>query len=388
MRKIWPFSFNFMWFASVAFVVPFVVLFYQKLGLTGAEIGLLTGITPLIAFIGAPFWTGLADARRKHRLIMSMALLIGVLTLIVYPLLTTFFSLLLLVIVLNFFLAPVQPFADSATMHMLRSEKEMYGRVRLGGTLGFGLVAAVAGLLVQDYGLKIVFWGSAGVMFLAFLLCQKFVYDQLGDDDPLGPSLRPLLKNPHWLLFLTFAFAGGLAMASTNNYLLPFMKELGANEATMGFTLTIGTIGEIPILFFGNRLIKRFGSYRLLVVSMVLTSVRLLLFAVSGTPNIVLLVQLLNGLNFPVMWIAGVAYADERAPAGLSASAQGQFGAMVTGVGNAAGGFLGGLLLERLGGHGLFLVFGALVLFLVTIASLLYQRLPPESIPLREAMAN
>ena len=32
------------------------------------------------------------------------------------------------------------------------------------------------------------------------------------------------------------------------------MAELGANETTMGFALTISTLTEIPVFFFGDRL--------------------------------------------------------------------------------------------------------------------------------------
>jgi hypothetical protein len=49
--------------------------------LTGTQIGLLTGITPLVTFFSAPFWTGLADAKRQHRLIMSFSILIAAMAL-------------------------------------------------------------------------------------------------------------------------------------------------------------------------------------------------------------------------------------------------------------------------------------------------------------------
>jgi PPP family 3-phenylpropionic acid transporter len=378
MRKIWPFTFNFLWFASFACVLPFIVLYYQTLGFTGTQIGLLTGITPLITFFSAPFWTGLADTRRKHRFIMSLVLLIGAISLFIYPLLTAFVPILLIVFVLNTFLAPVQPLADSATMFMLADEKEMYGRIRLGGTIGYGLVASIAGVIVNNYGLKLAFWGSAFLLLLTFIVSQKFVYGQMKADDPVGVNVRALLMNPRWLLFLTVAFAGGLTLAATNNYFFPYMKELGANESTMGLALTIGTTVEIPVLFFGNRLIKQFTSYRVLMLSMVLTGIRLLLFAASGTPSVVLFVQLLNGLNFPIMWVAGVSYADENAPIGMSTTAQGFFSAMVMGFGNAVGGFMGGLLLEHIGGRGLFLVYGVIVFITVSVVTLLGRRLPAK----------
>ena len=74
MKKIWPFTFYFLYFSAFAALLPFFVLFYQGLGFSGAQIGLLTGVPPLITLIGAPFGTGLADSTGRHKLIMSVGL--------------------------------------------------------------------------------------------------------------------------------------------------------------------------------------------------------------------------------------------------------------------------------------------------------------------------
>jgi len=384
MRKIWPFTFYFLLFAAVAFSSPFIVLYYQGLGFTGTQIGLLTGIVPLITIISAPLWTGLADATGRHRLLMSLAILFGVTTIFIFPLLSAFGPVVLIAILLNIAVAPVTPFADSATMFMLADEKEMYGRVRLGGTIGYGIAAPLAGLLVQRYDLRFAFWGCATLFLLGFIASQKFVHGQLeADHQPARGHVRTLLTNPRWLLFLCVAFAGGLTLAAINNYLFPYMKELGASESTMGLALTLGTISEIPTLFFGNRLIRRLKPYGLLMLSMGVSSLRMLLLAASSTPILVLFTQLLNGLTLPAVWVAGVSYADENAPVGMRTTAQGLFNAMVSGFGMAVGGFVGGPLLENLGGQGLYLVFGAAVLVIIVFVALIYSHLPAErTIPL------
>jgi PPP family 3-phenylpropionic acid transporter len=374
MRKLWPFTFNFLLFAAIAFVAPFIVLYYQGLGFTGTQIGLLTGIVPLITLVSAPLWTGLADATHRYRLLMSLGLLVGVITTIVFPFLNAFVPVFVTAVLLYIFVAPATPLADSATMFMLADEKEMYSRIRLGATLGFGIAAFISGLLVQNYGLRFAFWGCATLFLPGLIVSQKLVYGQLEAEIPVKGSARTLLTN----LFLVVAFAGGLGNAAYNNYLFPYMKELGANESTMGLTLTVGMVSEIPILFFGNRLIRYFKSYGLLMLSMAVTGLRMLLFAASGTPSLVLFFQLLHGLTFPAMWVAGVSYADENAPAGMSATAQGLFSAMVMGFGTAVGGFVGGLLLESISGRGLYLVFGIAVLTIVAIVALIQRRLPAE----------
>ena len=98
MNKLWPFSFNFLIFAAFASVAPFFVLFYQDLGFTGAQIGLLTGVPPLVTTFAAPFWTGLADSTNRHRLVMGAALVMGTAGMLILPNLSVFWLVLLVAI--------------------------------------------------------------------------------------------------------------------------------------------------------------------------------------------------------------------------------------------------------------------------------------------------
>jgi uncharacterized membrane protein YfcA len=60
----------------------------------------------------------------------------------------------------------------------------------------------------------------------------------------------------------------------------------------------------------------------------------------------------------------------------LSATAQGIFGATVFGFGAAGGGFLGAILLERVGGAYMYAIFGTLMLAALVIYLWLEKRLP------------
>jgi MFS transporter, PPP family, 3-phenylpropionic acid transporter len=381
MKKIYPFSFYYLLFSGIAFIGPFIVLFYQSLGFTGTQIGLMTGLTPLVAMVGAPFWTGVADATQRHRWIMGIALLAAMASMLIVPYLTAFLPVLVLLMIYNLFGAPISSLADSATMAMLGPEKQMYGRIRLGGALGYGLSVPVAGLLVQIYGLRAAFFGCALLMFLSFLVSQKFVYSTLREGSFSFKNLRVLMSRPRWIYFLSLAFSGGFALASAHYYFFPYMKELGAKESLMGLGLTIGMISEIPMMFYGHKLLKRFKPFGLLKLAIGVTVLRLLLLAATWNPNFVLVIQLLGGMTFPVVWIAGVSFADENAPDGMKATAQGILNAVVIGFGVASGGFVGGLLLESIGGRGLHLVFGLVVLAILIIISLLTARLPEEPAP-------
>jgi PPP family 3-phenylpropionic acid transporter len=378
LQKTWLFSFNFFLYAGMAMVLPYMVLFYQDLGFSGAQIGLLSGITPLITMLFAPFWTGLADTTGRHRLILSLTLVGAAISILAFSTFSAFAAILFLAILYYGFIAPANAFADSATMYMLGDEKDKYGQVRVGGTIGFGISAWLAGNLVQSLGLKIAFYGCALLVLLGLVVSQKLIHDPSRPSPQTNGDFRTLLVNPRWLLFLALAFAGGISIAGNNTFLFPYLKELGAPESQMGLAMTIGTLTEIPILFFGHYLLRRLKSYGLLIVAMLVTGARLLMFAAANTPEQILLMQLLNGLTFPAMWVAGVAYVDEIAPPGLSATAQGMFGAMVFGFGAAVGGFIGGPLLGTTGGRGIYLTFGIIVMAVLALA-VLGQRLLPRA---------
>src|SRR5919112_2655338 len=151
MKRIWPFTFYVLYFAALSSLMPYLVLFYQELSFSGAQIGLLTGIPPLVTLVAAPFWTGLADAKRWHKWIMGLGILVAVIVVFLLQSFSGFIFVFVLIILFNTSISPVASLADSATMNMLGEERAMYGRIRLGGTIGWGVFAPIAGMLVQRY---------------------------------------------------------------------------------------------------------------------------------------------------------------------------------------------------------------------------------------------
>ena len=381
MNRIWPFSFYFLYFAAFASLLPFLVLFYQQLGFSGTQIGLLTGLPPLITLAGAPFLTRLADATQMHKLIMGVGLAGALVVALVLPVLQSFILVFLLIIVFNIFMSSLTPLADSAIISMLGEERSMYGRIRLGGTIGWGLFAPIAGWMIDTYGLKTGFWAFAAIMLINLFVSQKFVFGRHDEDGSNNGGIRSLLTNRHWILFLLTAFLGGLGSMSAAAYLFPYMAELGASETMMGMAITISTLTELPIFFFGHHLVKRFTSRGLLLIALFMLGIRSLLYALVNTTPLVFLVQAFGGTLFPALWLAGVSYADENAPPGLKSTAQGLFGAVTFGFGSAIGGILGGPLLESLGGRGMYLVFGIIILVGLVLIEGIKRIFPEEKIP-------
>ncbi|MBI3161152.1 MAG: MFS transporter [Chloroflexi bacterium] len=378
-RKILPFAFYFMFFAGMASFLPYLVLYYQSIGFSGAQIGLLAAISPLIALVGAPFLTGIADTTHRHRLVMTVSLAAMVVLIVILPFLKVFLPVLILILLYSFISAPSNSLADSAAISMLGEEKHLYGRVRMGGTLGWGLIAPFAAILVEKNGLPWAFWIFALFMTIALLISQKFFYTRSEERGSFRHGMRALFVNRKFTLFLFMAFICGSAFATVNNYFFAYMAQLQISESNMGLALGLATVSEIPVLFFADRLLIRFKPRGLLVIAMTATGLRLILFSLFTSLTGILVFQLINGFTFPALWVAGVSYASENAPAGLSATAQAVFGSMIFGFGAAAGGFVGGILLESLGGQWMYAIFGALTLVMLAVYMFIDPRITSHS---------
>jgi PPP family 3-phenylpropionic acid transporter len=140
------------------------------------------------------------------------------------------------------------------------------------------------------------------------------------------------------------------------------------------------------VLFFSDRLLGRWRARGLLAFALLACAVRAYAYSVTSTPWVVLIIQLLHGPTFATMWMAGVYYADRLAPEGMGATAQGLLASVMIGLGNAAGGFFGGLLYGEVGPVAMFRWTAAAVLaalLLLVASDRRAQRLAPARSELR-----
>jgi len=195
-------------------------------------------------------------------------------------------------------------------------------------------------------------------MGLCALAASRFPVAALGKGANYWKGVGRLLADRRWFVFLLAVFLAGMSASLVNNFLFLYMKELKSTETVMGLALTMATLSEAPALFFSGKLVRKLGSRGVLLMALGVYALRLFAYSLSTQPWQILLIQLTHGLTFAAVWAAGVSYAGELAPPGLEATAQGLFNATLMGFGGIAGALIGGLLLERFGGAGMY-SFGA-----------------------------
>ncbi len=363
-------AFYFLYFAAGAALAPFLVLFYRQQGLDETQIGLLAGMQPLMTLAAASLWGGLADATRQHRLILRVALVGVIILALALSTMRNLGGLAMVALAYAFFMAPIIPLVDNSVLELLGDRSERYGRIRLWGAVGWGLAGPLVGRLVD--------WGGLGYSFSIFALLQlggllttfgmPVAQSSLGNNFWAG--LRMLTTNRRWLIFIAVMFVGGMGSATVHNFLFLYLEDLSASRWIMGLSLSVATLSEVAVFFFAEKLLTRWGTVRVLAVSLVALALRLLAYSVIQSVGWVLVVQLTHGLTFSAMWVASVAHAKKLAPAGMGATAQGLLTGVYFGVGGAAGASIGGYLYQTVGPFMMYRWAGVWVLLGVGILTL------------------
>lgn len=344
-----PKAFYFCYFAASSSLLPFLALYYHESGLSGGQIGILVSLSPIITWLAAPFWGALADNTRQYRLILTTTIIGTAFTAGLLGWVSGFLLLLPVVVVYAFFCAPIIPLVDNGVMTMLGERSRLYGRQRVWGSIGWGISAAAAGLLVDRFGQGVSFYIYIFFFIILAFISTKFRMSSGAIRLPFWQGMRALVGNRALIIFLVTTLFASMGSAIVNNYVFIYLKDLGASGALLGISLTVATLSEMPVFFFAATLLRVFGARGLLLLSLSAYVVRLIAYTFLPPVWLVLPINLLHGLTFAALWTAGVSYANEVAPTGMSATAQGLFTGVTMGLGSAVGALVAGLVFESFG---------------------------------------
>ena len=160
----------------------------------------------------------MADASHRHRLVLSAAIIGNASAIFLLPFFHSFLPFLLLMVLQALLGGPIISMVDSATMSMLGDEKEKYGSVRVGGTIGWGVAALIIWAVVARFGLHWNFSIYAGLVLLALVAAQQLRFGERVVRASFFEGLL-VLTDRKWIVFLTIIFIAG---SSRDHHLLSF----------------------------------------------------------------------------------------------------------------------------------------------------------------------
>ena len=150
---------------------PFLSMYLQQIGLSGLQIGALSGVRPAVMTFGQPLWGVIADLwGRRRTLLLVMPL--SALTILGFAWRGSFWFLLGWSMLYTLVSSPVSTLADSLTLDYLEREPRLsYGRLRLWGAVGWATVSYVAGRAIAGRDLRLTFVIGSLLLLAGFWCC-------------------------------------------------------------------------------------------------------------------------------------------------------------------------------------------------------------------------
>jgi PPP family 3-phenylpropionic acid transporter len=355
-------TFYLFYFAAGGALIPFLNLYLARVGLSGTEIGIVSGVIPIVTILAVPLWSVIGDLTRLHTRILYVTLGASIPFVVAIAFTRSLGVLLVLVAGYAFFMSPGPSLVDSLSMRCLGARQERYGRLRVWGAVGWGISAPAVGYLIRATRISVIFYSYAALLLFGLTALIGLTAPGTDSYRPPARDFRRLLKSPSWQVFLFSIFLAGVCSNVLEHYLVLFLDDLGGSEWSFGVSVAMASLSEIPVFLLSGLFIRRRGARGLLLSALFIYAVRAGVYAGIRNPLVAIPAQLLHGPTFSALWVAGVVYAAVRAPSGLEATAQAAFNTVFMGAAAASGAVLGGVLYDTVGLARTFLICGGMSL--------------------------
>lgn len=340
--------------AMYAAICAYQAALLQERGFTNSQAGIVIAVRCLAGIVCQPLLGGLADRRPDiplRRIVgLSLAVSLGAgICLLLFPEMGLGGTLAVFA-VLGALEISSYPLMDAMAIQFINAGMPIrYSLGRGLGSLAYAVVCVFLGLQVRHLGVETTLVTHAGLMALEIILVVTYpafpaeAGTALKAEKPR--SIPALLKySPRFTLTLAGVLCGLTAVMPLSNFLVNIVESRGGESADLGVALFLMAGFELPAAVLFPKLMRRLGSRRILLLSMVFMLGKGAALLAARNLAGVLLAQPLQMLGYGLFTPASVYFVNESVPP--ADRVRGQTVMMV--ASNGLGGMLGSLLAGRL----------------------------------------
>jgi len=366
----------FLFWAGLAPFFPFIGLYYESINLNGSQIGQLGSIRSLVSFISSILLAFLSDFLRRRKLILRACILGMIAALLIFPHAASFATLLPIVMLYSIFLSPTTAILDETTLRSLDNPRD-YSKVRLGGSVGWGILVFITGWLLDNaaVNLTVIFYLHITLLILLF------VFSWLLPETERAPGVSvkkaspkdvwEMLRLPAFLPWMGIIFLWGVVVSSIVNFSFLHIKHLGGGTSLMGTAISVSILGEIAGFTAAKRIQHKVGSRMMMALAFATHVIWFTAVSLIKQPASILFYQALGGAGYSLLHAGSVAYVDLRAPGRIGTTAQAVRGAIQFGLGSGTGALISGVLYQAYGSAALYRTMAIISLIAFFLALLL-----------------
>jgi MFS transporter, PPP family, 3-phenylpropionic acid transporter len=319
-------------------------VFLDGRGFSSVEIGQLTAFITLARIVGPFLWANFSDKSGKNIRLLQLGCLLslGCFTLVIW--LDSFWALSFSIGLMMMFISAILPQIEVLTLSCVNGLGSRYGRIRLWGSIGYILLTIACGAMIDQFSSEAPVYLTC--LILVVLLFSTFLLSEPNksiEHSQQHESIWPKLRSPIFIFFIVSALLLQMSFGPYYSFFALYAKDLGYSGQATGWLIATGVIVEVGIFIVAGCLIKRFGVKKLLLFSLVATSLRWALLAYCAEQLFFLLFsQMLHAFGFGMTHAASIYFIHHYFGKFFQSRGQAIYVSISFGIGGALGGFISG----------------------------------------------
>lgn len=309
-------------------------------GLSEPQWALILSITPIMMFIVQPLYGFMAD-KLGHKKTLLLSTLLAAISYTGFLLNTNYAGLAAITFLMSLFYNTIQPVLDSLALQLSNNNPAFsYGTLRFYGAAGFAFTTIITGQVIDAVDITVIFIVSAITMFLAF--CFSFFLNDKQHEKATTAAYSnvwTVIKNRSLLFLLFCVFLVSMGATAIWNFYSAYLKDNGASDSLVGYGLSFQGLCELPIFYFSARIILHLGLKTTLLITVLATVIRMMLYHFIKNPVATLPVELLHGFSWSLFWVVCVEYINKLVNERWQATGQSLLYAAYFGIGAIAGNY-------------------------------------------------
>jgi len=337
-------------FAVVGIQLPFWPVWLTAKGLGPTEIGLLMAVSIAAKVIANPLAAHLADRRGERRRPMVVLAVAASASFALFGWAEGFWPILLVNVLFFMVWPPIMPLGESLTMITVHRENLDYGRIRLWGSLSFIALAVISGRILVGEPPEIIFWMVLGAVAVAVVACALVPDSRPEKTTATQVPMLLILRNRRFVLFLLTAALIQGSHAVYYAFGTLHWQAAGYSDDLIGALWAEGVIAEIILFAFGNRVVRRLGPERLILLGGAAAAIRWSVTGFTDALPALICAQALHAFTFGATHLGAIHFVARVVAPSMSATAQSLYSAAVMGLGLGLMLLISGELYGRFGG--------------------------------------
>jgi PPP family 3-phenylpropionic acid transporter len=353
----------FFYFAILGLVSPYLSVFLDTKGFSSIELGEIFALITATKIVAPSLWAVIADKTGQQLLIIRLGAFFAFVSFTLLFWLSTYWPVSFALALFSLFWTAVLPQLEVLTLNTVRRSSKIYARIRLWGSIGFIMIALVAGQVMELYPIEnfmLSFTVMGSVILLLLLISTLTLKPQkkLKKTKQMTEPIRAKLLEPSFVIFFIAGMLLQISFAPYYGFFALFLRDLSYSGFTIGLLISLGVVAEIIVFIYAGVFFKRFTLKQLLVFSLLITALRWSLVAhFSHVVWVLSLTQIVHAASFALYHSASMLFISKHFSPCQQSRGQAVYLGGVYGTGGAIGAYLAGTLwLDGLGAKTTFIV--------------------------------